>query len=221
MTPLPDPPAAWAGLPFFARDWPGLGARLAAWPRPWQPAPADLFRALALTAPDAVRVVILGQDPYHAPGRATGLAFAYPARLRPDRSLANILAELEADLGVRPADGALLGWARQGVLLWNAVLSVDAGAGRAGSHRGLGWEALTAEVLARVAAGRPAAFLLWGAAAQRAARPHLGPGHPHLVLAAAHPSPLAARRGFTGSRPFGRVNAWLAARGEAPIDWAA
>jgi uracil-DNA glycosylase len=217
VTALAEPPAAWAGLPFFARDWPALAARLASRPRPWQPAPGDIFRALALTPPDAVRAVILGQDPYHAPGRATGLAFGYPAGMRPDRSLANILAELADDLGIRRADGELSGWARQGVLLWNTVLTVDAGAGTAGSHRRLGWEALTAQVLARVAAGRPVAFLLWGAAA----RPHLAAGHPHLVLAAPHPSPLAAGRGFRGARPFGRVNAWLAARGEAPVDWAA
>lgn len=215
-----SPPAPWADLPFFADRWPALAARLAAHPRPWQPAPAAIFRALALTPPEGVRAVILGQDPYHAPGRATGLAFGYPAGIRPDRSLANIFKELKDDLGVVREDGELGGWARQGVLLLNTVLTVDVGAGNALSHRDFGWEALTAEVLARVAARRPVAFLLWGAAAAAAA-PCLDRGQRHLVLAAAHPSPLSAARGFFGTRPFSRVNAWLAGRGEPPIDWSA
>lgn len=218
----PEPPAAWADLAFFRGPaWPALWDRLAADAarRPFQPPAPALFRALELTPPGAVRAVILGQDPYHREGRATGLAFGYPPGVRPDHSLRAILGELREDLGIVRADGDLSGWACQGVLLLNTVLSVPAGAGMAGAHADLGWQALTAEVLARVAR-RPTAFLLWGRAAQRAAAPHLAPpqgGGAHLVIAAPHPSPRTA--GFRGHRPFSRVNAWLAARGEPPIDW--
>jgi uracil-DNA glycosylase len=225
---LPAPPPAWAGLPFFDRDWPGVARRLAAEARPWAPGPERLFRALEMVAPDAVRVVILGQDPYPAPGRATGLAFGFPPGAPARDSLRNILDELAADTGIRRGDGDLSGWARQGVLLLNAALSVPVGAGEAGGHRGLGWERLAADVLARLS-DRPRALLLWGreagALADRALARAPDPGH--LILRASHPSPLAARRPlggdppFLGSRPFGRVNAWLTARGEAPIDWAA
>lgn len=220
--PLPNPPAEWADLPFFTRDWPAVATALTAEPRRWFPAAPDLFRALDLTPPAAVRAVILGQDPYPSGGRATGLAFGYPPGLRPTHSLRNILAELVADTGIRRADGDLAGWARQGVLLLNTALSVPEGA--AGGHRRLGWERLAAQVLTRIAA-RPTAFLLWGAEAQRIAAPALAAGAAagtaHLVLAAPHPSPMSARRGFFGARPFSRVNAWLATRGEPPIDWAA
>ncbi len=213
------PPAAWADLPFFAQGWPAVRARLAAEARPWAPGPDRLFRALDLVPPDAVRVVILGQDPYHEPGRATGLAFGYPPGVKPAHSLANILRELASDRGISRADGDLTGWARQGVLLLNTVLTVVEGPGMAGSHARLGWQRLAAEVLARAAA-RPCAFLLWGRPAQQAAAPVLDPDR-HLIVAAPHPSPLSAHRGFFGHRPFGRVDAWLAARGAAQIDWAA
>lgn len=223
---LPEPPEAWADLPFFATDWPRIAAALAEAPEPWQPAPADIFRALALTAPEAVRVVILGQDPYHTPGRATGLAFAFPPGAPPRDSLANILKELAADTGLHRRDGDLTGWARQGVLLLNTVLTVPLG--QAHGHRRLGWQRLAAEVLGR-AATRPAAFLLWGKPALDTCAPILAraPSVPRLVLASSHPSPLSAARRlgphppFRGSRPFGAVNRWLAARGEAPVDWAA
>lgn len=214
---LPDPPAAWADLAFFRADWPRIAATLRDDPRPWQPAPAQLFRALELTPPGGVRVVILGQDPYPTPGRATGLAFSYPPGVRPAHSLANILRELAEDTGTLRADGDLTGWARQGVLLLNTVLSVPVGG--TDGHKRLGWQRLAAEVLARVAA-RPTAFVLWGRPAQAVAAPHLG-DPAHLVLRAPHPSPLSARRGFFGSRPFSRVNTWLVARGAAPIDWGA
>ncbi|MGY6412184.1 MAG: uracil-DNA glycosylase [Alkalilacustris sp.] len=214
---LPAPPPGWGDLPFFARDWPGIAARLAAEPRPWQPAPERLFRALALTPPGAVRVVILGQDPYPTPGRAMGLAFSYPPGVRPAHSLANILRELAEDTGIPRADGDLSGWARQGVLLLNTVLSVPVGV--TDGHKGLGWQRLAAEVLERVAR-RPTAFVLWGRPAQGLAAPHLG-DPAHLVIRSPHPSPLSARRGFFGSRPFSQVNAWLEARDEAPIDWSA
>ncbi len=214
---FPDPPAGWDDLPFFAADWAALKARLAAETRPWQPPPAALLRALELTPPHQVRVVILGQDPYHQPGRATGLAFGYPPGVAPDRSLRNIFRELRDDLGILREDGDLADWAAQGVLLLNTVLSVPVGPGMAGGHARLGWQRLAAQVLGRVAAGPPCAFLLWGRQAQAAAPPALA-GRGHLVVASGHPSPLSQAR-FLGTRPFSRVNAWLAARGAAPIRW--
>lgn len=210
------PPAPWADLPFFRTDWPALRARLAAEPG-WQPAPENLFRALTLTPPDAIRAVILGQDPYHTPGRATGLAFSFPPGDRPRDSLRNILRELHDDLGIARPDGDLTGWARQGVLLLNTALTVPVG--RANGHATYGWQTLTAQILSR-AAGHRAAFLLWGAPAQRIATPHLDPAR-HLILTAPHPSPLSAHRGFFGSRPFSRTNQWLAEQDLPPIDWAA
>ena len=210
----PAPPPSWADLPFFIEVWPWLWRRLGA-ETGWQPPPERLFRALDLTPRPAVRVVILGQDPYPAPGRATGLAFAFPPGVPARHSLANILREVAADTGHAPATGTLDGWARQGVLLLNTVLTVPTG--RAGGHRELGWERLAREVLAAVAADGPRAFLLWGKPAQRIGADLPGAGH--LVLTAPHPSPLSAHRGFLGARPFSAVNHWLAARGEAPIDW--
>jgi len=210
----PTPPQGWADLPFFANRWPALWNRLQA-ALDWQPGPDRLFRALYLTPPDAVRVVILGQDPYPTPGRATGLAFAFPKADIPRDSLRNILRELDDDLGIHRAHGDLSGWAGQGVLLLNTVLSVPVG--QTDGHRGWGWEDLTAQVLARVAQ-RPTAFALWGARAQVAIDPD---PDVHLVLKAPHPSPLSAHRGFFGSRPFSGINRWLAARGERPVDWSA
>jgi len=213
----PAPPASWAGLPFFTDGrWEALWRRLEALPD-WQPATQAIFRALELTPRERVRVVILGQDPYPTPGRATGLAFSFPPGEAPRDSLKNILAELAGDTGQTRRDGDLAGWARQGVLLLNTVLTVPRG--RPQGHRDLGWQALSAEVLAATAADGPRAFLLWGGPAQRlcARLPRDG----HLFLESAHPSPLSARRGFFGSRPFSAVNGWLARRGTAPIDWAA
>ncbi|MFN3938863.1 MAG: uracil-DNA glycosylase, partial [Gemmobacter sp.] len=143
---LPDPPAAWADLPFFSRDWPTVSARLRAEPRMWLPGPDRLFRALDLCPPDRVRVVILGQDPYPNPAHAMGLAFSVPPGTRTlPRSLANILKELSTDLQVVRKDGDLSGWARQGVLLLNPVLSVPQGESH--GHRGIGWQPLAREVL--------------------------------------------------------------------------
>ena len=210
----PKLPQGWSDLPFFTADWPRLWARLQATPD-WQPAPDRLFRALHLTPPQAVRVVILGQDPYPTPGRATGLAFAFPKVETPRDSLRNILHELDADLGIRRAHGDLSGWAGQGVLLLNTVLSVPLG--QPLGHKGWGWQALTAQVLQRCM-DRPTAFVLWGGKAQAAIAPDPGT---HLVLKAPHPSPLSAHHGFFGSRPFSAVNAWLSARGERPVDWSA
>lgn len=215
MTDLPDPPAAWAHLPFFRTDWPRIAAALAAETRVILPARPVLFRALALVPPAAVRVVILGQDPYPTPGNADGLAFSVPPGQRIPASLRNIFQEMRSDLGGAPASGDLTPWAAQGVLLLNTALTVPAG--EAGGHRRLGWGELVAEVLGEVSR-RPTAFICWGAPA-RALVERQVTGAGHLVLASAHPSPLAAHRGFFGSRPFGAVNAWLTARGEPPVDW--
>lgn len=213
----PEPPASWATLPFFTDGrWPALWARLAALPD-WQPAPDRIFRALTLTPRDRVRVVILGQDPYPTPGRATGLAFSFPPEQSPRDSLRNILAELAADTGQTRADGDLTGWADQGVLLLNPILTVPTG--QPLGHRHLGWQSLTAEILAATAADGPRAFLLWGAPAQKACA-HV-PRATHLWLESPHPSPLSAWRGFFGSRPFSAVNRWLTAQGKPPIDWQA
>ncbi|TCD06538.1 uracil-DNA glycosylase [Erythrobacteraceae bacterium CFH 75059] len=184
------------------------------------PSPTCRLRALALTPFASVRVVILGQDPYHGPGQANGLAFAVPPGVRPPPSLQNILRERAEDLGgaaSAPAD--LAAWARGGVLLLNRVLTVRAG--QPASHAGLGWEALTDRCLEALACqGRPLVFMGWGAQAQAALAPlRARAGERHLWLFSPHPSPLSAHRGFFGSRPFSRANAFLTSHGEAPIDW--
>ncbi len=183
------------------------------------PAPERVFAALALTPLDTVRAVILGQDPYPTPGHANGLAFSYVGPPPLPRSLVNIYRERAADLGeAAPADGDLTRWAKQGVLLLNTALTVREGASKAGSHLSLGWGAVTDAVIAAVSRERPhVVFLLWGAPAQ-AKRPLIDEGR-HLVIASAHPSPLSARRGFFGSKPFSRANAWLERQGEKPIAW--
>ena len=179
--------------------------------------PRHVLRALEFNPPDAVRVVILGQDPYHAPGQAQGLAFSgAPGQKKLPPSLRNILKEIEDDTGVPSAcRDDLSPWARQGVLLLNAVLTVEDD--RPQSHAGRGWETLTDALLVRVAAQpEPVVFMLWGAAAQRKRSlvERAGPA-PHLVLVANHPSPLSARRlplPFIGCRHFSQANAFLAAR---------
>lgn len=176
--------------------------------------------ALGLTPLGEVRAVILGQDPYHGAGQAHGLAFSVAPGIKVPPSLANIHKELAADLGLpRPEHGNLEGWARQGVLLLNATLSVEDG--KAGSHRGRGWETLTDAVLSAVAErADPVVFMLWGGPAQaQAARiPAIASGR-HLVLTAPHPSPLSAYRGFLGCRHFSQANAFLEANGRGAIDW--
>ena len=212
-------PQSWAGLPFFTEGWPALSARLAA-ASDWQPSMP--FRALELTPRHKVRVVILGQDPYPTPGRATGLAFSFPSGEPPQHSLKNILTELHTDLGQTRRDGDLTAWAQQGVLLLNTVLTVPVG--QSNGHKGWGWEALVAQILHATAQDGPRAFLLWGGPAQKlcAKLPKRTPeGAEHLFHPSAHPSPLSVHRGFFGSRPFSRVNDWLMAQGSAPIDWAA
>lgn len=188
------------------------------------PPRADWFAAFRLTPPDRVRAVILGQDPYHGPGQAHGLAFSVPEGVKLPPSLRNIFRELEADLGLpAPQSGDLTGWARQGVLLLNTVLTVEEG--KANSHSRFGWQAFTDEVFAAlVRLPQPMAFVLWGAPAQRAfaraaeTAPKAGP---RLILQAPHPSPLSAYRGFFGSRPFSRINDFLTACGAPAIRWTA
>ena len=181
------------------------------------PPESQVFTALDLTPYDAVRAVILGQDPYHGPGQAHGLAFSVQPGVAPPPSLVNIFKELQSDLGIsRPGHGYLAAWARQGVLLLNAVLTVRDG--EPNSHKGRGWEKLTDAIIRAVGAReRPAVFLLWGAPAQKKAA--LVDEGRHVVLRSAHPSPLSARNGFFGSRPFSQANAALEERGQPPIDW--
>jgi uracil-DNA glycosylase len=218
---LPAVPASWRRLEAAtASHWfRDLGCFLSAEAREHAvyPPPADVFRALELTPLRAVRVVILGQDPYPGPGQAHGLCFSVPRGVKPPPSLRNIFRELKADLGHDPpAHGCLEAWARQGVLLLNTVLTVRAGA--ANSHRGRGWERFTVEVMNCVVAKRtPVAFALWGAQAQQAAG--LIDTRRHAIVRAAHPSPLSAHAGFLGSRPFSRINAALGAAGRNPIEW--
>ena len=182
------------------------------------PKGSEWFRALDLTPLDQVRVVILGQDPYHGPGQAHGLAFSVRPGVRVPPSLVNIYKELQADLGIAPArHGFLEHWARQGVLLLNTSLTVEQG--QAASHKGRGWEDFTDAVIRLVAArAQPCAFLLWGSHAQKKAG--FVDGSRHLVLKAPHPSPLSAHNGFFGCRHFSLTNQWLEAQGLAPIDWA-
>ncbi|WP_374353557.1 uracil-DNA glycosylase [Chitinimonas sp.] len=180
---------------------------------------AQRFAALAATAPEQVKVVILGQDPYHGPGQAHGLSFSVPAGVRPPPSLQNIFKEIARDLGYNPPQcGDLSGWAKQGVLLLNSVLTVEAG--RAGSHRKRGWENLTDALVARLSADFSGiVFMLWGAYAEEKA-PLIDAGR-HLLLLSPHPSPLSAYRGFIGNGHFSAANRYLQQQGRQPIDWAA
>ena len=185
--------------------------------------PADPFTTLRLTPRAATRVLILGQDPYHGPAQAEGLAFSVPPGIKPPPSLRNIHAELGRDLGLpRPTHGSLRAWAAQGVLLLNTTLTVEDG--QAGSHAHLGWQLLTSAICKVLwDADAPIIAMLWGVHAQRhwqaaaGARPSV-----HTVLACNHPSPLAARRPpvpFVGCGHFGRANAALAAAGRPGVDW--
>ena len=178
-----------------------------------------LFAAFRLTPPERVRCVILGQDPYHEPGQAQGLAFSVPEGTALPPSLRNILRERAEDLGLPPGrSGDLSDWARQGVLLLNTVLTVRRGA--AGSHTALGWQAFTdAAVRAVAQLPQPVAFVLWGAQASGKRALAEQSQSPRLVLTAPHPSPLSSWRGFFGSRPFSQVNAFLAAHGAGEIAW--
>lgn len=182
------------------------------------PKNSEYFRALDLTPLDQVKVVILGQDPYHGEGQAHGLCFSVRPGVRVPPSLANIYKEMRSDLGLEPPrHGFLEHWARQGVLLLNSVLTVEMA--RAASHQKRGWERFTDAVIRLVnAKAQPCVFLLWGAYAQRKAG--FVDTSRHLVLKAAHPSPLSAHNGFLGSRPFSQANAFLEEKGRGAIDWA-
>lgn len=184
--------------------------------RIYPPGP-QIFAALDATPYDAVKVVILGQDPYHGPGQAHGLCFSVRPGVSVPPSLQNIFTEIENDLGVpRPDHGCLTPWARRGVLLLNSVLTVQAG--MPGSHQGKGWEGFTDRVIDELNRGREGlVFLLWGAYAQ--AKGRLIDTRRHCVLKAPHPSPFSAHRGFLGCRHFSKVNQYLEAEGRTPVDW--
>ena len=177
----------------------------------------DIFNAFHFTPLEEVKVVILGQDPYHEPGQAHGLCFSVKPHVPIAPSLVNIYKELEDDLGCYiPNNGYLEKWARQGVLMLNTVLTVRAH--QANSHKDIGWEQFT-DAAIRVLADqdRPMVFVLWGKPAQRKREMIYNPKH--LILESAHPSPLSAYRGFFGSRPFSKINEYLKENGLAPIDW--
>lgn len=177
----------------------------------------EWFRALDLTPLDKVRVVILGQDPYHGPGQAHGLCFSVKPGVRPPPSLLNIYKELESDLGLpRPRHGFLEHWAQQGVLLLNSVLTVEMA--KAASHSQRGWERFTDAVVRLVnAKADPVVFMLWGSYAQK--KGAIVDASRHLVLKAAHPSPLSAHNGFLGCKHFSQCNAFLESHGPTPIEW--
>jgi len=177
-----------------------------------------IFNALDSTPFERVKVVIFGQDPYHGPGQAHGLCFSVPEGVRVPPSLVNIYKEIESDVGSPPpTSGNLQSWANQGILLLNAVLTVERG--HASAHQGKGWEKFTDRVVAELNEGREhLVFLLWGSYAMK--KGAIINRDRHLVLAAPHPSPLSAHRGFLGCRHFSKANAWLERQGQKPIEWA-
>lgn len=211
----------WTDLPFFTDTLPEIEAALAAETRRVLPPPKEVFAAFERCAPDDVRVVILGQDPYPTPGHAHGFAFSASADTTPlPRSLANIFKEMRADLGAAPPHADLRFWADQGVLLLNTILTVPQGAAK--GHARLGWQALTAQVLERLAP-RPRAYLLWGGPAHKAAAGVDATAN--FKLHCSHPSPLGVTKAgktfeaFRGARPFSRTNAWLRSQNLGSINW--
>ncbi|MEP1853364.1 uracil-DNA glycosylase [Sulfitobacter sp.] len=206
---------AWAALPFFNDTLPAIQTNLSTETRNILPPAHLVFNALEQVQPDDVRVVILGQDPYHTPGKAHGLAFSitdeFGGKLD---SLGNIFKELESDLGLSRRTTQLDDWAAQGVLLLNTILTVPEATPK--GHANLGWQSLPDQIFARLA-DQPRAYLLWGGPAQKAARA-VDP-QSNLKLETPHPSPLSAYRGFFGSRPFSQTNAWLRSRGHPAINW--
>lgn len=198
----------WQSLTAFVKDEYAAG--------PCSPAGKDIFKAFDLTPFDDVKVVILGQDPYHTPGAAMGFCFSVPDGNRPQPSLQNIFQEIQSDLGVQRHHTDLSDWARQGVFLLNSVLTVRAR--QAGSHANHGWETFTDSAIARLSAQRSGlVFILWGsyAIAKRA----LIDADKHLVITSPHPSPFSANKGFFGSKPFSRTNDYLSQHGKQPIAW--
>lgn len=177
----------------------------------------EIFNALNATSFEQVKVVILGQDPYHGPNQAHGLCFSVRPGVAPPPSLINIYKEIQEDLGLAPPDhGYLQSWAEQGVLLLNAVLTVERG--NAGAHQGKGWEQFTDAVVNLLNEQRNGiAFMLWGSYAQK--KGHFINRQRHLVLESPHPSPLSARRGFFGCRHFSAANSYLLQQGVMPVDW--
>ncbi|MGR4068495.1 uracil-DNA glycosylase [Billgrantia sp. C5P2] len=218
--PLPESWQRWLGSEFEAPYMQALRNFLAAEKAARKivyPHSSNWFRAFELTPLERVKVVILGQDPYHGPSQAHGLCFSVRPGVATPPSLVNIYKELVADVGFRPVDhGNLEYWARQGVLLLNTSLTVEQG--NAGSHRGKGWETFTDRAIEVVNAhAEPCVFLLWGSHARQ--KKALIDTSRHLVLESPHPSPLSAHRGFFGNRHFSRANAFLEANGREPIDW--
>ncbi len=181
------------------------------------PPQADIFNAFNSTVFDQVKVVILGQDPYHGPGQAHGLCFSVVPDVRVPPSLLNIFKEIERDLGIAiPDHGCLQSWAEQGVLLLNAALTVEGG--KAGSHQKQGWEEFTDAAIEQLNSHREGlVFMLWGSYAQK--KGQLIDDGRHCVLTSPHPSPLSAHRGFLGNNHFSQANRYLESRGEVPIDW--
>lgn len=177
----------------------------------------EYFFALNTTPFEKVKVVILGQDPYHGPGQAHGLSFSVKPGVRFPPSLQNIFKELESDLGIpRPNTGYLKKWADQGVLMLNAVLTVEAG--QAASHQGKGWEIFTDKIIETINREKEhVVFVLWGSYAQK--KGAFIDRNKHLVIESVHPSPLSAHRGFFGSRPFSKINTYLKETGQKLIDW--
>ena len=177
----------------------------------------SIFNALHYTSYADTKVLIVGQDPYHEPGQAHGLSFSVQPNVPPPPSLVNIFKELETDLGCTvPNNGCLEPWARQGVLLLNTVLTVQAH--RANSHRDKGWEIFTDKIISLLnQREKPVAFILWGSPARRKKAMITNPQH--FIVESPHPSPLSAYRGFFGSRPFSKVNKFLESVGEEPINW--
>lgn len=184
---------------------------------PVYPPQDKIFSALETVAPEDVKVVLLGQDPYHRKGQAHGMAFSVEQDVAVPPSLVNMQKELEDDLGLRsPGHGNLTGWAKQGVLLLNSLLTVEEGTPLA--HKNIGWEKITQDIVNAMSDdASPKVFLLWGASAQkRGARIN---EERHLVIRSVHPSPLSSYRGFFGSKPYSRANDYLIARGRIPVDW--
>ncbi|SES21188.1 Uracil-DNA glycosylase [Vreelandella subterranea] len=219
-TPLPEDWNQWLGDEFQADYMQSLKRFLAdekAAKKVIYPHSSQWFRAFELTPLSDVKVVILGQDPYHGPNQAHGLCFSVQPGVPVPPSLVNIYKELASDLGTEPVNhGHLEAWAKQGVLLLNTSLTVEKG--NAASHRGKGWESFTDSAIKTVSAhAQPSVFLLWGSHARQ--KKALIDTQRHLVLEAPHPSPLSAHRGFFGTRHFSRANQFLEAQGRAPVDW--
>jgi uracil-DNA glycosylase len=182
------------------------------------PPPVDRYRALEILSPDDVKVIILGQDPYHGAGEAHGLAFSVPDGVKMPPSLRNIFRELADDMKVSsPTETDLTRWAKQGVLLLNTSLTVAPGS--PGSHANIGWKRVTDAIISALAdSGKPRVFVLWGKHAQ-GKRPLIEKNKTHLILESAHPSPLSVYRGFFGSKPFSQINQWLLKHGQKEINW--